>query len=104
MSIEIEDPITETSIVLTSLDQTCFACPSQWDAMTDAGERVYVRYRWGTLTVELTPPGASQATVGLEDTLGDTLAGVIGFAEIEHLVARGIGNARHRFSRQAELD
>lgn len=27
--------------------QTCWACPSQWDAWTDTGEYVYLRYRYG---------------------------------------------------------
>lgn len=27
--------------------QTCLACPSQWDAWTDDGKYVYMRYRHG---------------------------------------------------------
>lgn len=27
--------------------QTCFACPSQWDAWTDDGRYLYLRYRHG---------------------------------------------------------
>lgn len=31
--------------------QTCFACPSQWDAWTDTGQYLYLRYRhgWGAV-------------------------------------------------------
>jgi len=28
-------------------------CPTQWDGETDNGEKVYIRYRWGVLTVDL---------------------------------------------------
>jgi hypothetical protein len=35
------------------LGQTCQACPSQWKGMTDDDRRVYVRYRWGCLSVRL---------------------------------------------------
>lgn len=28
--------------------RTCCACPSQWDAETDDGRHVYMRFRWGS--------------------------------------------------------
>ena len=31
--------------------QTCWACPSQWDAWTDTGEQLYLRFRYGRGTV-----------------------------------------------------
>ena len=34
-----------------SLKMTCTSCPSQWDAKTTDGTYVYIRYRWGCLTV-----------------------------------------------------
>lgn len=33
--------------------QTCFGCPSQWDAWTDEGYYVYLRFRWGHGTASL---------------------------------------------------
>lgn len=33
------------------LTKTAEACPSAWEGRTDTGEWVYVRYRWGSLTV-----------------------------------------------------
>lgn len=32
--------------------QTCFACPSQWDAWTGTGQYLYLRYRSGHGTVD----------------------------------------------------
>lgn len=37
-------------IVVTELDQTCRACPSQWEGRTDDGNRIYIRYRHGWLS------------------------------------------------------
>ena len=34
-------------------EQTCCACPSQWDIYTDDGHYIYVRYRWGYLSLTL---------------------------------------------------
>jgi len=33
--------------------QTCYACPSAWDAWTDEGQYLYLRYRYshGTATI-----------------------------------------------------
>jgi len=42
---------------IISLEQTCYACPSQWDAVTSDDRRVYIRFRWGLLTVEIGEPG-----------------------------------------------
>lgn len=36
-----------------SVEKTCSACPSQWEAETVDDRFVYVRYRWGVLRVEL---------------------------------------------------
>mgnify|MGYP001589897308 CR=1 FL=1 len=32
--------------------QTCLGYPSQWDAWTDSGQYLYLRYRYGCGTVE----------------------------------------------------
>ena len=39
-------------IELVRLVQTCTACPSQWDAWDKDGNYIYIRYRYGNLTVE----------------------------------------------------
>ena len=33
--------------------QTCIACPSQWEGILKDGRMFYIRYRWGTLTIQL---------------------------------------------------
>ncbi|MGY5048287.1 hypothetical protein ACWDE0_22045 [Streptomyces sp. 900105755] len=38
-------------MVLARSKQTCFGCPSQWDAWTTDGEYLYLRFRWGSGTV-----------------------------------------------------
>ena len=35
------------------LEQTCFACPSQWEGETTDGKYIYIRYRWGYLSVDV---------------------------------------------------
>jgi len=41
------------NLELKYLKQTCSACPSQWEAVTKNLKPVYIRYRWGYLTVEI---------------------------------------------------
>ena len=38
-------------VTIKSIERTCIACPSQWEAETDDGRVVYIRYRFGKLTV-----------------------------------------------------
>jgi hypothetical protein len=42
-----------SGITLKDLTQTCSACPSQWDGMTTDGRSVYIRYRFGYLSVDI---------------------------------------------------
>ena len=39
------------AIELVRVEQTCMACPSQWDAWDKDGTYYYIRYRWGFLSV-----------------------------------------------------
>jgi len=38
-------------LVIDELEQTCMACPSQWQGKLRNGHTIYVRYRWGYLSV-----------------------------------------------------
>jgi hypothetical protein len=41
-------------VKVTEIRRTCFACPSQWEGKTESGY-VYIRFRWGTLSVRTGP-------------------------------------------------
>lgn len=62
---EVEDKMTRLGdvhgLVLTQLEMTCGACPSQWEGRLLDGRFVYVRYRWGCLAV------------GMEATMEDAI-------------------------------
>lgn len=36
-----------------TMTMTCCACPSQWEGQMDDGSELYVRYRWGRLTIDV---------------------------------------------------
>lgn len=38
-------------VKVIELWHTCSACPSQWEGKTADGQYIYVRYRWGHLTI-----------------------------------------------------
>ena len=72
-------------IDVVELEQTCRACPAQWEGRTADGRHVYVRYRFGWLQVGV---GAT-----LEDAIDDetiTLKlgdGMDGFLTYSQLIA-----------------
>ena len=36
-----------------SIEQTCHACPAQFEGQLDTGEYFYGRYRWGCLSIRI---------------------------------------------------
>lgn len=42
-------------IRIVALEQTCIACPSQWEGESAEGAAVYIRYRHGHLSVRVGP-------------------------------------------------
>ena len=41
------------SYIVDNLVKTCSACPSQWEGTTKCGKSIYIRYRWGSLTLDI---------------------------------------------------
>lgn len=71
--------------------KTCSACPSQWEGRTDNDRPVYVRYRWGHLSVRVGPPAGDMdsATMGyqvLGRQIGDAYDGTIKWSKVKHLI------------------
>lgn len=56
LDVEINDNKL-TDIKVATLIQTCSACPSQWDLITESGKEFYIRYRWGNLSVSMRDHG-----------------------------------------------
>ena len=56
---------------IIELEQTCYACPSQWSARTLYEQEVYIRYRWGYLSVKV------DGNEVYGEQLGDDLSGVL---------------------------
>ncbi len=38
---------------IASLKRTCIACPSQWEGVLEDSRPIYIRFRWGELSVRL---------------------------------------------------
>ena len=63
------------------------ACPAQWEGRTDDDRPVYVRYRWGYLSVRVGPPGGdtSSAVTGVEvhgEQVGGEFDGAIEWRQV----------------------
>ena len=67
-------------IEVKEIDQTCIACPSQWEGTTVDGEELYIRYRWGMLRIDL------DGETIFEQQLGDGLDGWIEWEDIENIL------------------
>jgi len=65
--------------VVKEITQTCFACPSQWSGTTEDGKEIYIRYRWGCLSVEINGKEI------LRGGFGDGLEGLMPFSDLEEI-------------------
>lgn len=79
-------------IEINKLKQTCGGCPSQWEFYTFDNRPVYVRYRWGFLSVRVSKQNGTitDAVVGgvpvIGKEIGNAFDGVIGWEQVkEHL-------------------
>lgn len=75
-------------INIVSIKKTCEACPSQWEGWTDDGLFLYIRYRWGTLSVTFWEDSAMFTfpypyVVLYEGCIGDSLDGFMDYEELK---------------------
>jgi hypothetical protein len=76
---------------VVKITNTCEGCPSQWEGTLSDGRMIYVRYRWGFLSVRVSdqPTQHVSDAVGgnviFEEPYGDDLSGVMSFTELVQL-------------------
>jgi len=79
--VKSRSPKPQVLPTVIELTQTLSACPSQWDGRTKDGEYVYIRYRWGYLSVDIAGKNI------FDEQIGGPMDGVLGTSEmIGHLV------------------
>ena len=64
-------------IFVHKLIKTCGACPTQWEGETSDGDDVYIRYRWGYLSVRIN----NEEIFGVQ--LSDNLDGYLEYDELK---------------------
>jgi hypothetical protein len=75
-------------IGVKEIEQTCEACPSQWEGYTDDGRSIYIRYRWGFLSVRIGSPSDKSEFAGvrgkeiLNKQLGDSYHGFLSYEDL----------------------
>ena len=74
------------TVQITRIIQTGYGCPTQWDAVDAEGQRYYIRFRFGQLTVTAITAGENGTQV-FHANHGDELDGVLGFPQLRELTA-----------------
>jgi len=62
---------------IKDIRQTCMACPSQWSGTTTDNEEIYIRFRWGILSVRI-----EDKVIFEEQISKDSLDGVISLDKV----------------------
>lgn len=71
-----EDKNTAEKYVIKEYTQTCYACPSQWECVTDDGRDIYIRYRWGNLNIYINAFTDKEELI-FHDSIGGGLDGLL---------------------------
>lgn len=74
---------------ITKLRKTCEACPAQWEGEDSKGNPIYIRFRWGYLSIRQEEKGEDimSAIDGKEifgEKLSDGLDGSLSFEELKN--------------------
>jgi len=75
--------------VVASLKKTCTACPAQWEGKLEDGRALYVRYRWGELSVGAGEDGGAAIDNSMSEEgfhcerVGEGLDGYMDFEELK---------------------
>lgn len=86
-------PRNKNMIKIQKLINTCESCPAQWEGKTDEGKMVYIRYRWGNLSVRISAEQSNdiyEAVGGIEifnQQLNDNLHGWLSYEELKTITA-----------------
>jgi hypothetical protein len=65
--------VDQPKVEVYDLRRTCVACPSQWEGRIGDHGSIYIRYRWGNLTVRTSETDGNAAAASscfLEDDIG----------------------------------
>jgi len=76
--------MTQQIIGIKYIRRTCDSCPSQWEVKLMDGRMVYVRYRWGILSIRVSPKKTDNImdAVDGKEILGEKLgAGFDGYLD-----------------------
>lgn len=68
-------------IKLHQLNKISYACPSQWIGITTNNKRIYIRYRWGILTVR---KSLTNRNCIYKEVVGDELDGHLNTVNMIH--------------------
>lgn len=73
---------------IESLKMTTDFCPTQWEGETEDGRPVYIRYRWGHLTVNVGERGEDPVygKLAFEKYAGPRWCGVMTSSELRRVV------------------
>ena len=80
--------------IIKELECTCSCCPSQWEGVTEKNETVYIRYRWGCLTIKLSKPGGTafdairNGELIYSEQLGGELDGNMSSGEVKEIIKK----------------
>jgi len=79
---------------IKSIRSTGSCCPAQWEGITDKNEAIYIRYRWGRLTIQRSKPNGTirdainEGKLLYSEQIGEECDGVIMLEEVLEIIEK----------------
>jgi hypothetical protein len=71
--------------IVTQCKQVCGGCPSSWDAKTECGENLHIKYRYGCLRVWTDAENELKShNLIFAEPIGGELDGVMSYDDMRH--------------------
>lgn len=89
---------------IIKLEKTCYASPAQWEGKLEDGRMIYIRYRYGNLSISISENATEDifdAVEGIEllcEDIGDDLDGFIEFKELKSYLEEIFDLSKYSFS------
>lgn len=94
-------------LVLKEIRRICLACPSSWEGVTECGRSVFIRYRWGHLSIRTDDNDKKSVVRGTEILAldyGEPMDGFLHYNELKILASETMTLPDEEINGAEEMD
>ena len=84
--MNLKNLLFKKKLKVNKIVRTCYAAPTQWEGYFNDGDKLYIRYRWGYLSVRKDKTNAVRGKEIFGKQIGDSFDGYMDHSELKKIV------------------